>query len=775
MQLSKRAIPLLLAAACSTPQAPLIGQGLMTSYAVDFGQVVLGQQAQQTIAFSNAAATAFHVTAVDSSTDAEFKLGISAGTHIPATGVLNAPVTFTPQSAGAKSATIVLHSDAPAAPTITLSLTGQGITSGCQVTPTTVDFGSVRVGTTATAAITVTNSASLDCIVTPSAVQGPQAMLFALAENAPFTVATGASVTVNVTYAPLVPSTQDKAYMVLGTGVSRFVNVGFQGTAVQSCLQITPDPLDFSFVQPGHSSTLPLHLHNVCNEILTVSSATILDPGAPAAFSIASGSWTSGVLEPGEAEDVNVTFAPTTLDLYTGELDVSSGANSAVVPIKLIGFGGGAAISCSPLALDFQTVAAGFGSTLLVTCTNTGTDVPHHPEAGLSIVSLQTDNALFTAQVDAASPPQPIPAGGALEIDVTYLPTAATTDTGNLSIDSDVASVLPIVALSGNGIFEPHCSYSLTPAAVNFGQVTPGTDADEGFTITDLGPNECLVTGLHLGAGTEPVFTLESGPVVSQRLSAPGVGGPYPTSLTLAVDCVGSPGQHTGSVEFTIDDPLKPHYSVPLECGGASAGDCFVLRPATLDFRKVGTLNGQVCATGTQTFVGVNACAQDVTVTSVSVTVDAGGYSFVGPRLPLIVPQGVISAPFEVGFKASGVGTHGGDVFVQTSIQIAPIDLPITETVIAGTTVTDTFSGANYTLSLSGQPDPTSLEIVFDGPPSDQTPDGGAPGVFLVATNPDGTSNWSYDPTSNSIVLNTATVLLDSSDTIYVEYTLVCP
>jgi hypothetical protein len=55
-------------------------------------------------------------------------------------------------------------------------------------------------------------------------------------------------------------------------------------------------------------------------------------------------------------------------------------------------------------------------------------------------------------------------------------------------------------------------------------------------------------------------------------------------------------------------------------------------------------------------------------------------------------------------------------------------------------------------------------------------PDGGTAGVLINEFNTsNGTANWSYDSTSNSLDINNSNLTLSSSDTLYVEYTLVCP
>jgi len=75
---------------------------------------------------------------------------------------------------------------------------------------------------------------------------------------------------------------------------------------------------------------------------------------------------------------------------------------------------------------------------------------------------------------------------------------------------------------------------------------------------------------------------------------------------------------------------------------------------------------------------------------------------------------------------------------------------------------------------LSGSPDPTSILVYLDGPPPGQTMPGQAPGVLVSPTNPNGSTNWSYDATSNTLDINNSSFSLTSTDVLYVQYTLVC-
>jgi hypothetical protein len=439
-------------------------------------------------------------------------------------------------------------------------------TGTLSVSPLAIDFGDVIVKSVASQIVAVANCTDQEVVVTPGSLRGPQFMLFTTSRNAPFTLAAGSSASVIISYAPLAPSQMDSASLdfFFNDGTSATVTV--QGISLVSGLKITPNPLNFAFVQPGKTLALPVHLTNVGNVTLNVTSASIVDPGTPAAFSLPAGSFAGGSLMPGASVNVTVVFAPPQAGKYSGELDISSTDSVNVVPVLLTGYGGGAIIGCSPLQLDFGTVAAGIGSALPVICTNTGTDVPGHPEAGVILTRLLTDNPIYSAQVDPQTPnpasaSQPLAAGLSTLIDVIYLPTSASQDDlGTLTINSNVtdgtSTAPPTVFLKGTAVVEQPCMYAVTPPSIDFGPVAVGMTVTSGFTLTDTGTTECLVTGLGIGAGCSTAFALPSGAITSQRLSA-GDAGPYPNTL---------------SVSVTFTPPDAGLYQCTLEFFGADSG-----------------------------------------------------------------------------------------------------------------------------------------------------------------------------------------------------------
>ncbi len=132
-------------------------------------------------------------------------------------------------------------------------------------------------------------------------------------------------------------------------------------------------------------------------------------------------------------------------------------------------------LAVSPTSLDFGSVGVGAASTLELTLSNSGGEA--------TIVSgISTDNAVFTT---GASLPFQVPAGGNLILDVVFIPTSESSESGALTISSDAADNPSLgVNLSGNGV--PPSAIVYSPGAISE-TVGVGGSATATLTIENSG------------------------------------------------------------------------------------------------------------------------------------------------------------------------------------------------------------------------------------------------------------------------------------------------
>jgi len=105
-------------------------------------------------------------------------------------------------------------------------------------------------------------------------------------------------------------------------------------SAATSILNVNQTALNFSSVNLGGSSVLPLTFTNGGNSNVTISNVSISGAG----FS-ASGVQTGQIVKPGQGATLNVTFTPATAGLLPGSVTVSSNASNSPATISLSGTG----------------------------------------------------------------------------------------------------------------------------------------------------------------------------------------------------------------------------------------------------------------------------------------------------------------------------------------------------------------------------------------------------------------------------------------------------
>ncbi len=325
----------LMGAGCGSSNAPFF-----EVYSVDFGTVDIGSMAARGVDLVNTTRETVQILTITAPEDLEFTVQQPAPFTIGPSATVSLPVAFQPFTAGTKTARVILHTDSADRPTITIDLTGIGGTACLHLSASALDFGNVVVGTSATQTLTLTNCGNVDLDVTPSAIEGGSAAAFSLAGPFPITVKVSDTFDLVVTYAPLSPTPQDAAYFILSlTSLTPSLSntITLVGGAILSNLALTPNPLHCANSIPaGSSIAFPLHIANQGNATVVVASVAITDPGTPAAFSLDRADWTSGSLQPGEAMDVVVIFAPPSNGNYTGQLDVSSNDTIGVASVQLV-------------------------------------------------------------------------------------------------------------------------------------------------------------------------------------------------------------------------------------------------------------------------------------------------------------------------------------------------------------------------------------------------------------------------------------------------------
>jgi trimeric autotransporter adhesin len=318
----------------STPSntAPLVSFAL-TQSSLTFTTTQVGNaSAPQTITLSNTGATTIHINSVQVPPD--FSLQSNCGTVTP-TSSCNLIVTFTPQPGASTSTTrlgaIEINSDASTALEF-VSLVGNTIPSPLVLSPISLDFGSVQLGSSAQLPIQVTNTSSTPAFFTGIATSGD----YTATGTCPTpgnTLAPSTSCTITVTFTPSQTGIRTGT-VGISTSLSTLpINATLTGIGTQSHLQLTPTSLNFGSIAVGASSSLTFTLTNTGTASLR---ALALSVTGDYAITVPCNLTT---IAPGASCTVTVTFTPTAIGPRNSNLSITSSASTTPTLLPLNGAG----------------------------------------------------------------------------------------------------------------------------------------------------------------------------------------------------------------------------------------------------------------------------------------------------------------------------------------------------------------------------------------------------------------------------------------------------
>jgi len=229
----------------------LIGAGVeplttLSNTNISFGAIAIGAKASQTITLTNSGTANLAISFVDivGTNVASFSIlsGGAAGTLAP-NASRDIALRFTPQTAGAKNAALVIISDAASSPD-TVLLSGSGNAPALALSRRNVDFGNVWVGGNPVAqTVTLTNTGAASLNITAANLIGANANAFQITSGGgSATIAPAATRDIVVQFSPPTVGAKNAALLIAsnaasipdtvrlsGAGSELVVNVGNSG------------------------------------------------------------------------------------------------------------------------------------------------------------------------------------------------------------------------------------------------------------------------------------------------------------------------------------------------------------------------------------------------------------------------------------------------------------------------------------------------------------------------------------------------------------------
>ena len=631
--------------------------------------------------------------------------------------------------------------------------TASGVSSfgSADLSTNSIDFGAVETGATDQQTVTLTNNGNAALVISDITIGGAAAADYTLQNETCLSaspLAAGANCTFDVDFSAG-DTGQRSAEVLIDSSASTSPDMVLLDAAVfASELTLTPPTQDFGDVLLGASSSV--FTFTVGNNGDGVTDLALNSIDTTGDFNIvAGGSCTaSSVLDGGESCTVDVEFAPNSVGMLSGTLNIGSDVGTVIATLE--GDGIQPAITITPASLNF-------GDQEVSTTSAEGTvTIANSGSADLTISSVSMPNAPFAQTASGTcSIPGVLTPASTCTLSYTFSPTVIGTQSTSIVVTSDAPSSPDSFSLVGNGVMPV---VAVNPAAVNFDDIETvlvgNQSAAQTIQVSNTGTTPLIIDNVTIAGSNAGDFDISSngcpdGTILNSGLSC-NVGVFFaPTDV----------GARTAGLQINSNAPTSPD-NVPLSGTGAEVA-ALAINPPSFDFN--GVVEGDT-ATTTFTLSNSGDPVSSLDLTSIAVTgaefsVAAGGTcsatsTLIGGDDCTVIVEfaptavGAVNGTLTVESDAGNVSaTLDGEGLAAANLQITP-----TEEDFGSVLITES---ATSSFSLSNTGDPVTT-ITLDAPALAAATDtefsisGGncAAGTALTGGGPACTVEITFDPIS---------------------------
>ncbi|HTJ44962.1 MAG TPA: choice-of-anchor D domain-containing protein [Kofleriaceae bacterium] len=480
-----------------------------------------------------------------------------------------------PNSRGGKTASFTVNNNSTNTPTYTVILTCTGVGPNLVASPSSIDFGNVREGTTQSKTFTLSNNGEQTATISATTL-APSNVGYTFSGIAVGdTITSGNSKTVTITFSPVAgmdggPATLTMASNAVNTpAIVTISGVGQPFGVSVTCPDCAGNPvtMDYGQVRWDTTKSEVFTISNTADADVTIQSVAIGNQSFGSNFTIANPPSGSFVLSKGGSRTFTVNADPndTMLGAFTAQLQVLTDLPPPMMMVtrNLAVDSTSPALTVQPgMTVDFGGVDIdkAIAKTLTITVQNTGDgpmDITSWPALG---------GGPFTA---AGVTPKTIAVGGMQTLDVSYLPTVEKTaqagDTVDVLITIDglfstgnPQPTIQKVTLKGHGI-DRHIQLLNSPVTfpATFDNPTDTESPALSCDVMNTGEAPLVIDALMLDNSSSPAFmlldtqaqTVDGGQTAKFRVSfKPGSPGTnYTATLVLMHDDEDSPTPHVSN------------------------------------------------------------------------------------------------------------------------------------------------------------------------------------------------------------------------------------
>ena len=641
--------------------AGLVGSGKTTTgvaafqvnpTALNFGNVGVGKKATQTIAVANTGTMPVSITQATLSNPQFSLTGVTLPMSIGTGQSGNFTVGVTPSTSGTLTGTLTVQGNSGAAPAV-VNLSATAVAPAPQIflSSSSIQFGTVGVGSTSNQNLTISNNGSADLTISAISVTGAGFGVSGI--TTPKTLAAGQSVSVGVSFQPAGGGGVSGTLIITSNDPANPLTVTLAGTGstiAPGRLEVNPTSESFGNVNIGSSSTKSIILNNPGTTSVPISIIAVSGTG----FSV-DGITTPFTLNGGATATLNAVFAPTAGGSASGSVTITTDGFHSPVTITLTGTGAQPGLSIAPASFAYGSVVDGQTKSQTFTLTNTGS-------TPLTISQLAISGAGYS--LSGLTTPSTIAAGGSATFNAVFAPTTAGSLPGKVTISSDAPASPSTVALTGTGAAGT-VALAANPTSLAFGNVNAGATSSKSVTLTNGGTGNVTISQV----------TVSAKDVSTSGVTTPVTLAPGQTQTMTVVFTPTAAETVAGNITVTNSQGT----TTVLAVSGTGLQAAIGLTPSSANFGSV-----PVGSTNSQTIQIGNTGNGVLTITQASVT--GSGFSTTGLTLPLSINPG-LSITFNAQYQPSAVGAASGSISLVSNAATSPSVVPLTATGVAATQI----------------------------------------------------------------------------------------
>jgi len=414
---------------------------------VDFGSVTVGTTSTQTVVITNIGNASANISGATVSGGGFNYVGPALPLTLSSGQSVNLTVSFAPSAAGTATGTLSLSTNANITPN-TIPLTGTGVlppqatpTLSLTVSPLSISFGSIPVGTSSTQTVSLVNPGTGTVSISQAPVTGSSFGMSGLA--LPLTLGPGQSGAFTVSFHPAGTGSASGSISVMSNASNAVSTVALSGTGVQPLISVVPGSVSFGMVTVGQTNSQTVTLSNPGSANLNITQAA----GPGTGFSL-SGLALPLTLAPGKSVPFTLSFTPMSGVSSASSFTLVSNAPNSPTTIALSGSGLAPLLQLTPstTSVSFGSETLGASSTQSVTLANTG-------NSAVAISQINVAGSGFS--LNGSAPLVTLSAGQTASFGVKFAPTVAGSVTGSASVISTATNSPLSISLSGSGA-QPH-------------------------------------------------------------------------------------------------------------------------------------------------------------------------------------------------------------------------------------------------------------------------------------------------------------------------------